>query len=739
MKTKLFLLIIAAFMLFSISYASAAMNCNVLINASTTLTSSLTGCSGSGPQINNDSIVLDCNGTTISGNGGSTGISVPSPFYNITIKNCTILNFAYGISLSSTGVGQLVFNNTIANNTIGISIESGSSTSGNITENTIISNGQGIVMNQIMNIWRNNIYNNTLQINNLAAAVNLSYNNQGNYWGRSSCPLFKAGTDTSDLNTIDRYPYNASNAWVSGINPASSCALKATINAPSVDQKLTLRTIQINVTVTEQDCNANNLTISVRNSEGEIVASNLTTGSMSSVNTSLNVISDGSFSIYAELYDIYGRYNTTSVNVTVDTTAPALTITSPVNSTYYNNTQLVMVDFTASDAVNNLSTMWYFNGTGNTTVYAAGNTSYYRYTNSINYTTNGSRTFIFYANDSLNLIVNRNVTFNVASAAPANSTFATTQNSITVNENISQIIVAANSSLQNINIPSNFSNQSVLLDLSQLAVSGNLTLNNSFTLVRIGDVNYTVVIPAGTNVSGASGWNGLISLPVVNYSNFSLSGADSVDVVIDVGSPLEITFSNPVKIIIGGMAGKSAAWARGSTSLDHKISTLCTSETVPGISSGECYTDSADDNDLIIWTYHFTSFAAYTPTPDEEEPSSGGGGGCSTTWNCTEWSACNDGVKKRICSKVKSYCSAGTKPDEEKDCAETVISEEAANETVPLTNETITTGQAEKKSSAFWIISAIVIAMGAVASIIYYLIPRGHDRFHPKAKPYGIF
>ena len=62
------------------------------------------------------------------------------------------------------------------------------------------------------------------------------------------------------------------------------------------------------------------------------------------------------------------------------------------------------------------------------------------------------------------------------------------------------------------------------------------------------------------------------------------------------------------------MAGKRAAWSRGSTALI-AISTQCNSATncsnIDAVTTRECYYN--DGNDMVIWTYHFTSFAAYTP------------------------------------------------------------------------------------------------------------------------------
>ena len=163
-----------------------------------------------------------------------------------------------------------------------------------------------------------------------------------------------------------------------------------------------------------------------------------------------------------------------------------------------------------------------------------------------------------------------------------------------------------------------------------LESNGNVTLNNDFNLTRTtSTVNYSVEIDSGTVIIGGTGWNGEITLPTVNVSTFSVSSG-SVNVVIDVGTTSELNFSAPVKITIGGMAGKSAGWSRGSATLT-AISTECNSATAPtnidSTTTRECFIDSGSD--LVIWTYHFTSFGAYTPTASEEEAESAGNGGAA--------------------------------------------------------------------------------------------------------------
>src|SRR3989338_10998076 len=91
----LFLLII-----FMISVVSA-VGCGDTITEDTVLTEDLLNCSGNGIIIGADNITLDCNGHRIDGNGDFNGISVSNNVNGVTIKNCNIQEFGYGIYLGS--------------------------------------------------------------------------------------------------------------------------------------------------------------------------------------------------------------------------------------------------------------------------------------------------------------------------------------------------------------------------------------------------------------------------------------------------------------------------------------------------------------------------------------------------------------------------------------------------------------------------------------------------------------
>ena len=163
--------------------------------------------------------------------------------------------------------------------------------------------------------------------------------------------------------------------------------------------------------------------------------------------------------------------------------------------------------------------------------------------------------------------------------------------------------------------------------MQSLLNSGDVTIPDDFTLIREGVNNYSVVISKDTVISGGNSWDGKIILPTVKInSDYSILDG-SINTVIDLGGETELTFSEPVKVTIGGMAGQKAAWTRGTGSMT-KITTVCNSLTNPtninSVSPRECYID--EGNDLVIWTYHFTEFGTYQENSQNNDQSSSSSG-----------------------------------------------------------------------------------------------------------------
>ena len=89
-----------------------------------------------------DNIVIDCNGSTITGNGNGTGIYLDRA-RNITVKNCNINNYAQGIYLYYVENVTIASNN-LTNNSRGI-FSTGSANHTNISYNTFLNNTQSIM------------------------------------------------------------------------------------------------------------------------------------------------------------------------------------------------------------------------------------------------------------------------------------------------------------------------------------------------------------------------------------------------------------------------------------------------------------------------------------------------------------------------------------------------------------------------------------------------------------------
>ncbi|MDD4548889.1 MAG: S-layer homology domain-containing protein [Syntrophomonadaceae bacterium] len=146
-------------------------------------------------------------------------------------------------------------------------------------------------------------------------------------------------------------------------------------------------------------------------------------------------------------------------------------------------------------------------------------------------------------------------------------------------------------------------------------------------------VQIPLTIPFGTTITGPAGWTGTINLPTVKSEPAATpANAEKVNAVIEVGfGDTELTFSKPVRLLIPGQAGKKAVYVRGGkvVAIDKTISADTLEAATKDITG---YGDGKIDvnNDLVIWTKHFTQFIAYTAKTVSDSPGGGPGGGGST-------------------------------------------------------------------------------------------------------------
>jgi len=143
-------------------------------------------------------------------------------------------------------------------------------------------------------------------------------------------------------------------------------------------------------------------------SAGEI--SSLYNAQIIQYENNFTLLSSANHTLKGYAVDIAGNLNSTSISAIVDTIAPIINITSPINQTYNMNN--ITINFTSSDALSSIDGKWFFNGTGNTT-----------YTDVVyQIVGEGTNTFIFYSNDSANNLNTTSVQFFIDSVYPTIST-----------------------------------------------------------------------------------------------------------------------------------------------------------------------------------------------------------------------------------------------------------------------------------------------------------------------------
>ncbi|MBN1544285.1 right-handed parallel beta-helix repeat-containing protein [Candidatus Woesearchaeota archaeon] len=183
-------------------------------------------------------------GIAVTGGSASNGLIYGNTLHDLTGASSNLIGGVYTSNINSMNISSNVLYdvnstgitvqgtpsaNNIEDNTITSCFIGGMSIAGtnhNITRNNVSSNtGRGVSLDSnTTRLWHNNIYSNSEYGVYALISIDLYYNNQGNYWGHSTCgSLFTAGVDSNAANVVDSYPYNASNGWTTyGAPPVCS-------------------------------------------------------------------------------------------------------------------------------------------------------------------------------------------------------------------------------------------------------------------------------------------------------------------------------------------------------------------------------------------------------------------------------------------------------------------------------------------------------------------------------------
>jgi len=160
---------------------------------------------------------------------------------------------------------------------------------------------------------------------------------------------------------------------------------------------------------------------------------------------------------------------------------------------------------------------------------------------------------------------------------------------ITINPSRPELVVtSSNAALSTIIIPSSVN--APKLNYTMITSGGTVLISNSMIIMKDldGDTirDFQLTIPASTTITGTS-WNGLLELPTI-MSSTSISSPTSQGqvntprTVIELGSNIPLSFSNPVRLLFAGQAGLHAGFFHSSPAVT-EITSTCTVDSGTGI------------------------------------------------------------------------------------------------------------------------------------------------------------
>ncbi len=166
---------------FSVVPPVCRVGCGETITQDITLTGDLRGCSGNGITVGASGITLDCDGHIIEGLGSNSGILLTAR-HNVTIKNCEVRGFDYGIRLNMSSNDTVINNTANSNSSAGIYLNA-SSYSNTLTDNIANNNKYGILLERKST---NNYISSNDFIENTEYGAYLSDSSKYNtFWGNS--------------------------------------------------------------------------------------------------------------------------------------------------------------------------------------------------------------------------------------------------------------------------------------------------------------------------------------------------------------------------------------------------------------------------------------------------------------------------------------------------------------------------------------------------------------------------
>ncbi|MEK6811200.1 MAG: hypothetical protein AABX96_01685 [Nanoarchaeota archaeon] len=299
------------------------------------------------------------------------------------------------------------------------------------------------------------------------------------------------------------------------------------------------------VNVTASDNNLANITIYLYNSTSLI---NQTTSLVSPAFVNYSSLNEGIYFFNSSAYDYFGNLNNTETrNITLDFTAPWVSIISPQNISYFNNNS-ILINISSTGASN----VWFFNGSGNETY----SSPIYRSFGI------GTQTVFVYANDSAGNVNSSSVTFGVNTIALTCEIGGPYQHGalLLIDGNLILNNVGLNGSLINSTVSnsvlgvvrsdilttsligtyhhelSNLSVGSYVLNVSSTYSGFNITCIDSFAVGSPGNIVLDKIASVYSINSSSIGYN--VSLRMINAGGSSVLNSNITD--LDYGSLIAV-------------------------------------------------------------------------------------------------------------------------------------------------------------------------------------------------------
>jgi hypothetical protein len=257
-------------------------------------------------------------------------------------------------------------------------------------------------------------------------------------------------------DTSNNINYSVKQFFVDSISPTISYGVLTESNASTIVRN------NIVVNVTSTDTNLANITIRLYNSARTLLQSNTSSSAAFLIN--YTGLADGTYYFNASATDVLNNINNSETySVVLDTTSPSISMVYPANISY--NSAVTQLNYTASDNVV-LSSCWYsLNGASNVSITCGNNATGLT-------ASEGSNTWIVYANDTVNNLNSSSVTFFVDTISPTIDYGVLTESN---NSNISRSNIIVNAT----SVDTNLANITIrLYDSSKALLQSNTTAAN---------------------------------------------------------------------------------------------------------------------------------------------------------------------------------------------------------------------------------------------------------------------